>query len=280
MNVSIGMNMLLWGTNIGLKHIPVFEGLAGAGFDGVELPIAGQEEYVLKRMGRACEDLGLERTASAFVLEDANPISPDPKSRALALERLKRSIDGACLVGADILIGGLYQSHKYFTGQPATEQEWEWSAQYLRDAGEYAASLDLKLGLECLNRFEVFLVTTSADGRRMAETVGLENVGVHYDTHHANIEDPSPEEALAHIAQCVNHIHLSESHRGTLGTGQVDWQGTFDGLKAIDYEGWLVIEAFGTADKALAAAANVWRTAFDTPEQLYRDGIAFIKQHL
>ncbi len=39
MNVKIGMNMLLWGTWITSEHIPVFQGLATAGFDGVEIPI-------------------------------------------------------------------------------------------------------------------------------------------------------------------------------------------------------------------------------------------------
>ena len=76
------------------------------------------------------------------------------------------------------------------------------------------------------------------------------------------------------------HIHLSESHRGTLGTGQVKWEETFAALEAINYQGWLTIEAFGTSDPAIVNAANIWRNAFDSPEQLYRDGIAFIRQHL
>jgi len=100
---------------------------------------------------------------------------------------------------------------------------------------------------------------------------------VHYDTHHANIEDPDPHAALLKIAGCMNHVHLSESHRGTLGTGQVDWDANFAALHEIDYQGWLVIEAFGTADPALAAAANVWRNAFTSPEEVYRNGIEFIR---
>ena len=280
MDVKIGMNMLLWGIETTPKKIPVFEGLADAGFDGVEIPLVGQPEQQLKTMAAACDDLGLERTASAFVGADANPISPDPAIRAAAVENLKRAVDDANTIGADIVIGGLYQAHKYFTGSAATEQEWNWSAEYLREAGEYAALSGVHLGLEFLNRFEVFLVNTSADCRRMVEQVGLDNVGVHYDTHHANIEDPDPHSALGHVRDQLNHVHLSESHRGTLGSGQVDWQANFAALREIDYSGWLVIEAFGTSDPELAVAANVWRKAFDSPEQLYRDGIQFIRDSL
>lgn len=280
MDVKIGMNMLLWGIHITPQHIPVFEGLARAGYDGVEIPVVGQSQADLKAMADACDDLGLARTASAFVGEDVNPISPDPAIRAAAVGNLQQAIDDARLIGADIVVGALYQAHKYFTGTGPTQDEWNRAAQYLHTCGEYARGRGVRLGLEFLNRFEVFLINTSADCRRMVEQVGLDNVGVHYDTHHANIEEPDPENALQHVRQQLNHVHLSESHRGTLGTGQVDWDANFAALQAIDYSGWLVIESFGTFDPDLAAAANVWRNAFESQEQVYRDGIRFIRERL
>ena len=280
MDVKIGMNMLLWGIETTPEKMPVFEGLAEAGFDGVEIPLVGQSESQLKEMAAACDALGLERTSSAFVGLDTNPISSDPAIRRAALENLKRAVDDANVIGSEMIIGGLCQAHKYFTGTAATSDEWNWSAEYLHSAGEYAARSGVSLGLEFLNRFEVFLICTSADCKRMVEQVGLDNVGVHYDTHHANIEDPVPAIALENIRNEINHVHLSESHRGTLGTGQVDWQANFDALKAIDYSGWLVIEAFGTTDPELAGAANVWRNAFESPEALYREGIQFIRDRL
>jgi D-psicose/D-tagatose/L-ribulose 3-epimerase len=280
MNVKIGMNMLLWGTRIGRQHIPQFEALKAAGFDGVEIPVAGQGDAEIRAMAAACDALGLERTASAFVGLDTNPISPEPAVRAAAVDNLKRSIDEAVLLGAQRLIGGMYQAHKYFTGQGPTHDEWQWSADCLRQAGEHAADAGLQLGLEVLNRFEVFLVNTAADCARLVADIGLDNVGVHYDTHHANIEDVAPMQALGGVSEVLNHVHLSESHRGTLGTGQVDWEANFAALKAIDYQGWLVIEAFGTGDPDLAAAANVWREAFSSREEVYVEGIEFIRSRL
>ena len=244
--------MLLWGVEITPEHIPVFEGLAQAGFDGVEIPLSGQPREQLNAMTNACTALGLERTASAFVGLDTNPISTEPAIRAAALDNIRRSVDDAHHIGAEILIGGIYQAHKYFTGSGPTEDEWEWSAEYLRTAGEHAAAAGVHLGLEVLNRFEVFLINTAADCKRMVKQVGLDNVGVHYDTHHANIEEPDPRQVLPDVADVLNHVHLSESHRGTLGTGQVDWAGNFAALKEIDYSGWLVIESFGTSDPDLA----------------------------
>jgi D-psicose/D-tagatose/L-ribulose 3-epimerase len=280
MDVKIGMNMLLWGIETGVEQIPVFADLAEVGFDGVEIPVVGQSSAELKTMALACDDLGLARTAVAFVGEDVNPISPEASIRAAAVDNLKKAIDDSVTIGADILVGGIYQAHKYFTGSGPTEAQWQWSAEYLRTAGEYAQSSGVHLGLEFLNRFEVFLINTSADCKRMVEQVGLDNVGVHYDTHHSNIEDPDPGTALDQIKGVINHVHLSESHRGTLGTGQVDWAANFAALKAIDYSGWLVIESFGNVDPNLAAAANIWRNAFSSPEEVYREGIRFIRERL
>lgn len=280
LNIKIGMNMLLWGAETNSSHIPIIEDIAKAGFDGVEISVVGQGEKELNAIRSATEGLGLLLTASTFVPPEANPISTDPADRLRAVDHLKARVDEAVLLGSDILVGGIYQAHKVFSGTSPTEQEWQWSREALREVGEYAAQGGVRLALEFLNRFEVYLINTAADAARMCVDVGLDNVGVLYDTHHANIEDPNPEIALPACAGQLFHVHLSESHRGTLGAGQVKWRETFSALNALDYNGWLTIEAFGTSDAAIVGAANVWRNAFDTPTQLYTDGIGFIRDAL
>lgn len=124
------------------------------------------------------------------------------------------------------------------------------------------------------------MINTAADAQRMCRDVGLDNVGILYDTHHANIEESDPAQSILSVREDIFQVHLSESHRGTLGTRQVKWEEYFTALKAIDYKGWVVIEAFGTADSDIVNAANIWRNAFESPEQVYRDGIGFIRNNL
>ena len=184
------------------------------------------------------------------------------------------------LKGADTLCGGISQAHKYFVGRAASQQEWQWSAEYLRAGGEHAKASGIRLGLEYLNRSEVFRINTAADAQRVCRDVGLDNVGILYDTHHANIEESDPALSILSVRENICQVHLSERHRGTLGAGQVKWEEYFTALKAIDYKGWVVIEAFGTVDSDIVNAANIWRNAVESPEQLYRDGIAFIRNNL
>jgi len=99
-----------------------------------------------------------------------------------------------------------------------------------------------------------------------------------YDTFHAHIEEKNQEQAITASAGQFVHVHISENDRGTPGTGQVHWNGTFRALKQVKYDGWLTIEAFGRALPALAAATKVWRDLFPRPEEVYEQGLKFIKE--
>ena len=58
------------------------------------------------------------------------------------------------------------------------------------------------------------------------------------------------------------------------------WAETFAAIREIDYDGWVVIEAFGDALPELAGATKIWRRMFESEEQLARDGAAFIRNGL
>ena len=75
----------------------------------------------------------------------------------------------------------------------------------------------------------------------------------------------------------IRHVHISENDRGTPGKGHVPWAATFKALRAAGYDGWLTIEAFGTALPALAAATKVWRDFFPSREEVYEVGLKTIR---
>ena len=62
---------------------------------------------------------------------------------------------------------------------------------------------------------------------------------------------------------------LAQRDRGGTSVG--------DALRAIGYDGWLTIEAFGLALPELTAATKIWRRMYQDEDQLARDGLAFMK---
>jgi len=58
----------------------------------------------------------------------------------------------------------------------------------------------------------------------------------------------------------------------------VHWDETFKALREVKYDGWMVIESFGRALPALAAATKVWRDLFPNAEEVYTKGLKFMKE--
>ena len=140
------------------------------------------------------------------------------------------------------------------------------------------APITITLVVEYLNRFECYFLTTAVDAKALVQSVNHPNFKTMYDTFHANIEEKNPGTAIAALGSDMVHVHISECDRGTPGTGMVHWDETFAALKKANYNGWLTIEAFGRALPDLAAATKVWRDLFPSPEDVYTNGLKFIKQ--
>ena len=139
------------------------------------------------------------------------------------------------------------------------------------------ARCGVTLGVECLNRFETYLLNTHADSARFCREVGHPRCRMMYDTFHSNIEEKSVTLALHACADMLCHVHISENDRSTPGKGNVRWRENWDALRQINYNGWLMVEAFGLALPELAAATKIWRRMFESEEQLSRDALAFMK---
>lgn len=280
MDVSLGIDMRLWGPATGVAQLPVFERLSALGYDGVEVPLANQGDSTLKLVAVALADLSLVPLANTRLSADANPISPDPAVRRNGVTQLKHRIDQASLLGAGLLSGNLYQAQGVLSGLPATDREWEWSRLCLREAAEHAAAQGVQLALEFQSRYDAHLINTAAGAARMCFDVGTDNIGVTYNTFHALLEEFNPARALPSAGEHLRHVHLSESNRGELGRGQVPWMETYATLDFLDYRGWLVVDALAVAEGGDVDGLRVWRNQFDSREQLAADAIALVRQVL
>jgi D-psicose/D-tagatose/L-ribulose 3-epimerase len=276
--MKTGMNLLLWTGFVTREHFPLLASLKKAGFDGVEVPIFDGDDAHYKSLRKELDSLGLRSTTVALVSPEENPISPDRSRRDKALERLKKNIEWTAILGGDIMAGPFHSPLGVFSGTGPTEDEKKHGADVLRRAAEAAQKAGVTLAIEYLNRFECYFLTTAADARAFVKRVDHPHFRMMYDTFHAHIEEKSPSAAIASVADSFVHVHISENDRGVPGTGQVRWDDVFRSLRKVNYDRWIVIEAFGRALPELAAATKVWRDLFTTPEELYTQGLRFMKQ--
>jgi D-psicose/D-tagatose/L-ribulose 3-epimerase len=275
------MNLLLWTDHVTEAQDAILERIKELGFDAVEIPIFDTSDLApYQRLGKRLKGLGLSATAVTVMGPQANPIASDPAVRDAAVAHLDRAMECGQQFGCEILCGPLHSAIGQFTGTGPTEDEFKYGVDTLRRAAEKAQARGIRMAIEYLNRFEIYFLTTAAQAATFVRAVDHPYCKMMYDSFHAHIEEKDQAAAILSCAAETIHVHISENDRGTPGTGQVQWASFFDGMKQSGYDGYMTIEAFGTALPALAAATKVWRPLFPEAMGLCRDGLKFIKQHV
>lgn len=247
---------------------------AGAlGFDFIEIPLLKPETFDAAAHKAALKQAGIGSTCSLVLPKDAHaPVYPD-KARAFLLSVLEKMVE----LESPYLGGCIGYSLGTLTGAPPRADEIETVVQVLRDVAGEAKQRGITLALEACNRYETYLFNTLADTRAAIHTVGVDNLKLHADTYHMNIEENGFYTPIVAAADVLDYIHMSESHRGLVGSGTVNWAEVWRGLAEISFSGHLVLESFAAINPDIAAATCLWRPPTESSEQIAREGLRFLQ---
>lgn len=276
--MKYGVNLMVWTTRVGREQESLLLRIREWGFDGAELFLTPEEPTRIPEVRQMLDHAGLERTTCSVLPRDAHLPSSQAEVRAQAVQYLERCVERTADLGATLVCGPLYAGLGFMTGGRRTLDEWKWAAEGLRKVARRGQQLGVTLCIEPLNRFETYFLNTQQDAFNLIQDVGEPNLGIHFDTFHANIEERNSAEALRSIAARLGHVHISENDRGVPGCGHVDWRGIFSVLKEVGYSGWLTIESFAQPEPQLASAACIWRDLASSGDQLASEGLKFIKR--
>ncbi|HUQ66482.1 MAG TPA: sugar phosphate isomerase/epimerase family protein [Flavitalea sp.] len=274
---KIGFNLLLWSAVVSEKMKPIASKLKEIGYDGIEVATAEESSQPYVDLGKFVKDVGLEISMVLAVGKDTDPINESQAIRDKGLEKIKWAIDRANDLGAKVICGPFHSAFANFRKRPPNDDEFKWSAEVLHKAGDYAAQSNIILAPEAINRFECYLCNTIDQLNRLVKLTDHQNVKPMFDTHHANIEEKNYTNAIKTLHGQLAHVHISENDRGTPGNGHVNFDNIFSSLAAINYKGWLTVEAFSRNDVNFANSINVWRE-YNKPWDIATNGIAHIKK--
>ena len=273
--MKIGVNLLLWTSQLTPAHLPILRGLKAMGYDGVEVPVFAGTPGDYSEIARMLGDEGLAAAVAGTLKPGADPLSDDPTQRAAGRDHLHWLVDCAAALGAEVIAGPFHQPLAQFSGTGPTPREWDRLVAAQTDMADYAP---MRLAIEPLNRFECYALNTAEQAARLAHQVNRPSYGTLFDTFHANIEERDPVAALTQTLPHVTHFHVSENDRGTPGTGHAAILPALKVLKAAGYDHWISVEAFGQALPDIAAATKIWRPLFTSETQLAKDAVKLIRQ--
>ena len=243
------------------------------GFDLIEIPMLRPDEFEVETHKQALAQAGITATASLVLPPGAHmPSHPDEAIKFLtsALEKLEA-------LGGNYLCGCLAYELGYFTGEPPTADELQTVIDATAIVAEEAKKRGITLGFEVCNRYETYLYNSLDSARQSIKAIGADNIELHADTYHMNIEEEGYYQCLVDCADVLGYIHMSESHRGLVGSGTVDWNEVFRRLKDAKYQGPLVLESFAAINPALIAATKLWRPPNQSSEVLAGEGLQYLK---
>lgn len=276
--MKFGVNTFIWSAAVDGDLLNLFPSIKEHGFDGVELPLIRPAQLPVSDVRRSLDRNQLACTFCSVLPDALSVIADDAGVRQKAREHLSDCVRVAAEAGAHILAGPLYSPVGYLPGRRRTPDEWKRAVECYQSLGATLQSYGVTVAIEPLNRFETYFLNTAADAAKLAAAIDHPNVGILFDTFHANIEEKDVALALQSVAPYLKHLHASENDRGTPGTGHTDWPGVFRTLGDIRYDAWVTIESFGFSLGDLSAAASIWRDLAPTVESIAFDGVDFLKR--
>ena len=279
---KLGLHALVWVGGWSPDECrTAIESTKEAGYDLIEIPILDPSTIDVADTARVLESVGVEATCSLGLGFDTDISSDDPAIVARGAKLLDDALSVARDLGSPYLCGVISAALGKYERMP-TALGWEHSAGELRKLAERAAASDITLGIEVVNRYDSNLVNTAEQALRMIDDIGAPNVMVHLDTYQMNIEEENYRKPVLAAGDRLGYVHISESHRGYLGTGTVDFDTFFATLGEIGYTGPIVFESFSSkvVSPALSHTLGIWREHWSDGMDLARQARAFMSERL
>lgn len=256
---------------------------ARAGYDLIEISLHAPESVDTAATRAALAEHGLDVACSRGLPFESDVSSADPEVSARGEAALRQALRITHDLGGRYFCGALYSALGKYQAQPTAAGRANAVAALRRLATE-AADLGVTLGLEIVNRYESNLVNTARQCLDLIDEIDAptDNVKVHLDTYHMHIEEQDMVRPVLACGDRLGYVHIGESHRGYLGSGNIDFRSFFHALADIDYRGPITFESFSSAVVAPGLSDNlaIWRNTWSDGFDLARHARAFITEQL
>jgi D-psicose/D-tagatose/L-ribulose 3-epimerase len=248
------------------------------GYKLIEFSYLDPKQVDVKWLAGRLKELDLDVAISMGLPPEGDISSSDPSIVANGEGILDKAVALVRDLGGTKLAGILSSAHGK-QEQALTRKAWDTSVSSLSKVADRAKSSGVTLNLEIVNRFESNMLNTAAQGMAYISDTGASNVFLHLDTFHMNIEEADVGLAIRHAADKIGYVHIGESHRGYLGTGNIDFAGIFDALIAIGWSDYVTFESFSTTivDRDLSLKTAIWRNLWSDNVALARHARTFIE---
>lgn len=171
---------------------------------------------------------------------NAGPVDPSKATEDDAINYYKQVVDFAVAAGSvPVTLHGLSLWTRNCPDRNAAQKRL---VSCCKAVDAYAQKRGIRTLYEVCNHYEVPLIHTAAECRDLMREIGGQNMGLILDSFHMNIDERSPLDVLRDNIDSLAIYHISDSGRGGIGSGHIDFKAQHDVLMSSGFKGEIAIE--------------------------------------
>jgi D-psicose/D-tagatose/L-ribulose 3-epimerase len=272
---TFGLHLLALAPGWDISRIePQVERFGEHGIGLIEVPLRRPSDIGAGRARAFAGRYGLELNPT-LSLPRAIDIVDAPQD---GLDFLEPMLRVASELGSPSLSGMIYGSVGKLTGHAPTTREIDGICRFIERAARLAKAGGIRLGIEPFHRYETHLVNTAGAAAGIIERVGAENLFIHLDSFHMQIEEESFAAALKVAEPYLGYVQVAESNRGVPGRGMTDWLALFKAMAEVGYRGPVVLDCPVGAEGEAAATLALWRPLARHAEEVIEEGLPVLRE--
>ena len=260
----VGIHYAYWMHQWAADFHPLIDKVADLGFDILEAdagPIARMPPEGRRRLKAHADERNVTLTYGSGLGRDQDLASEDRSVRERGIALLQQQARAIGEIGGGTLSGVIYGAWLAALPFGTTDKRpfVERSAASMREAIKAAEDNNVIFNMEVVNRFEQFMLNTSAEAVAYVDMVGSAHAKILLDTFHMNIEEDFIDDAIVAARSKLGHMHFGENNRMPPGFGHIPWTEVGAALRKIGYLGDVVMEPFVRPGDQVGHDVKVYR---------------------
>ncbi len=212
--------------------------------------VAEPRNYVLETLNEFSEYYELEifglLANCQWPTYERDILNPNVNNRTKAIEYIKECLEfGSNLNGCEILTITAAPRWK-LNPLLSLKEEWTYAIEGFRKVGKLAEDYGMVVAIEPINRYETYFIRNVDQVLKLIKEINMpEYIKISLNTFHMNIEENDISQAIRKAGDKLINLHVSDSNRGIIGSGHIDWKSVMRALKEINYDQkYITVEPF------------------------------------
>ena len=280
MKNPLGIHALVWSGHWQRSDIDFAIGNSSKlGFDLIEIPLLNPYKFDADYTKKTLDINKIKAVTSLGLSDETDITSNDPQTRKNGEILLSKALEMTLKIGAKYMGGVLYSALKKYD-HPPVKDAFNNSVEIIRNLCNQAKNMGITIGLEPVNRYESNLINTASQAIDFINLTENDNLFIHLDSYHMNIEEASYSESISHCGDKLGYFHIGENHRGYLGTGHINFVEIFAAMKKVKYNGPITFESFSSSivEPQLSNTLGVWRNLWSDSNDLAKEAKSYIER--